>query len=66
MTQVIKQIKAVERLHRRHTAKLFDKLEEINTPKIIVDAVLKQFSFYSEDIKNQVIEIDKYEYQHRI
>ena len=51
----VEQIELVNKLHRRHIAKLLDSLNGINTPQIIIDAVNKQFSFYSNDIKNQVL-----------
>ena len=49
------EIQEVNRLHRRHTAKLLTKLKEINAAEIIMDAVKVQFSHYSKDIKNQVL-----------
>ena len=49
------EIQEVNRLHRRHTAKLLTKLKEINAAEIIMDAVKVQFSHYSNDIKNQVL-----------
>ena len=49
------QIEAVNKLHRRHTAKLLTKLTEINSPSIVIDAVKQHFSYYTNDIKNQVL-----------
>ena len=55
MKNTVDQIELVNKLHRRHTAKLLDALNGINAPQIIIDAVNRQFSFYSNDIKNQVL-----------
>ena len=55
MKNTVDQIELVNKLHRRHIAKLLDSLNGINAPKIIIDAVNRQFSFYSNDIKNQVL-----------
>ena len=55
MENTDEQIKLVNKLHRRHIAKLLDSLNGINAPQIIIDAVNRQFSFYSNDIKNQVL-----------
>jgi|DEB0MinimDraft_12_1074336.scaffolds.fasta_scaffold102642_1 CHASE2 domain-containing sensor protein len=49
------KIQEVNRLHRRHTAKILTKLKEINAAEIIIDAVKMQFSHYSNDIKDQVL-----------
>lgn len=53
------QIKKINRLHNRHYAKMIDKLEEIKAPQIIIDAVKQQFSFYTKDIKEQVLSKSK-------
>ena len=45
----------LSRLHRRHTAKILDALAEINIPKIAQDAVARQFSFYTNDIKDNIL-----------
>jgi hypothetical protein len=55
MKNTVDQIELVNKLHRRHIAKLLDALNGINAPQIIIDAVNRQFSFYSNDIKNQVL-----------
>lgn len=55
MQQQEKQMELVNQLHRRHTAKLLDALNEIKAPQIIISAVKTQFSFYTNDIKNQVL-----------
>lgn len=55
MKNTVDQIELVNKLHRRHIAKLLDSLNGINAPQIIIDAVSRQFSFYSNDIKNQVL-----------
>lgn len=46
-------------LHKRHTAKIINKLQEINTAQIVIDAVNRQFSFYTTDIKEQVLNLGK-------
>lgn len=45
----------INRLHNRHLAKLLSQLNEIKTPQIIIDAVKKQLSYYTTDIKEQVL-----------
>jgi len=55
MENIVDQIELVNKLHRRHTAKLLSSLSEIKAPQIIIDAVNRQFSFYTNDIKNQVL-----------
>ena len=55
MQQQEKQIELVNKLHRRHTAKLLDALNEIRAHQVIISAVKTQFSFYTNDIKNQVL-----------
>jgi hypothetical protein len=45
----------INRLHNRHLAKLLSQLNEINTPQIIIDTIKKQLSFYTKDIKEQVL-----------
>lgn len=47
-------IEELNRLHRRHTAKILDALAEINIPKIAQDAVARQFSFYTNDVKENI------------
>lgn len=49
------QIENVNRLHNRHLAKLLAKLNEINTAEIIIEAIKIQLSYYTNDIKNQVL-----------
>jgi len=49
----------INKLHNRHTAKIITKLQEINTAEIVIDAVKRQFSFYTNDIKNQVLASNK-------
>jgi hypothetical protein len=55
MENTVDQIELVNKLHRRHIAKLLSSLNGINAPQIIIDAVNRQFSFYTNDIKNQVL-----------
>jgi hypothetical protein len=55
MKNKLDQVELVNKLHRRHIAKLLSSLNEINAPQIIIDAVNRQFSFYTNDIKNQVL-----------
>ena len=45
----------INRLHNRHLAKLLSQLNEIKTPQIVIDAVKKQLSYYTTDIKEQVL-----------
>ena len=49
------QIENVNILHNRHLAKLLAKLNKINTAEIIIEAVKIQLSYYTNDIKNQVL-----------
>ncbi len=55
MYQQVDKVEMVNKLHRRHIAKLLTALNEIRAPQIVIDAVNRQFSFYSNDIKNQVL-----------
>lgn len=48
----------LNRLHNRHLAKLLNVLQEIETPKIIIDAIKRQFSFYTNDVKELIIKAD--------
>ena len=45
----------INRLHNRHLAKLLSKLNEIKTPQVGIEAVKKQLSHYTNDIKEQVL-----------
>ena len=45
----------INKLHNRHLAKLLSRLNEIKTPQIIIEAVKKQLSYYTTDIKEQVL-----------
>ena len=45
----------INRLHNRHLAKLLSRLNEIKTPQIIIEAVKKQLSYYTNDIQEQVL-----------
>ena len=45
----------INRLHNRHLAKLLSQLNEIKTPQIIVDTVKRHLSYYTKDIKEQVL-----------
>ena len=49
------QIEILNKLHNRHLAKCLSRLNEINTAQIIIDAVKKEFSYYTTDIKEQVL-----------
>jgi len=49
------QTNRLHKLHNRHLAKLLSKLNEINTAQIIIESVKKQFSYYTTDIKEQVL-----------
>ena len=59
------QIENVNRLHNRHLAKLLTKLHEINTAEIIIEAVKIQLSYYTTDIKNQVLLSEQGNYEKR-
>jgi type IV secretory pathway VirB6-like protein len=60
----VNQEKTINRLHNRHYAKIIDKLEQVNAPAIIIDTVKQQFSFYTKDIKEQVLSKSKdYKYE---
>ena len=45
----------INKLHRRHLAKLLDNLREFECPQVILDAYKNQKTFYTNDIKNQVL-----------
>lgn len=49
------QIKKIDKLHNRHLAKLLFRLNQINTAEIIIESVKKEFSYYTTDIKEQVL-----------
>ena len=49
------QTEILNKLHNRHLAKCLSRLNEINTAQIIIDAVKKEFSYYTTDIKEQVL-----------
>ena len=49
------QEESLTRLTNRHLAKLLDIFDGINTPDIIKDATKRQFWFFSQDIKTQVL-----------
>lgn len=59
------QIENVNRLHNRHLAKLLAKLHGINTAEIIIEAVKIQLSYYTTDIKNQVLLSEQGNYEKR-
>lgn len=61
MSLKLKQKAAVERLHRRHTAKIGSRLLNAEVPRHILKEIFRQWSFYTSDIQNQVIEIEQYE-----
>lgn len=45
----------INKLHNRHVAKILTQLNEIKAPQIVIDAVKRQFSYYTTDIKEQVL-----------
>lgn len=49
------QTEILNKLHNRHLARCLSRLNEINTAQIIIDAVKKEFSYYTTDIKDQVL-----------
>jgi hypothetical protein len=54
----------ISKLHRRHTAKLLDKLEEIKIPQIALESVKIAFSQYTNDIKQVLLASKPNEYNH--
>lgn len=53
--RIQEQIKKTDKLHNRHLAKLLSRLNQINTAEIIIESVKKEFSYYTTDIKEQVL-----------
>jgi len=49
------QEELLTKLTNRHLAKLLDALDEINSPSIVKDAVKREFWYFSNDIKGQVL-----------
>ena len=49
------QTKILNKLHNRHLARCLSRLNEINTAQIIIETVKKEFSYYTTDIKEQVL-----------
>lgn len=49
------QIEILNKLHNRHLARCLSRLNEINTAQIIIETVKKEFSYYTTDIKEQVL-----------
>ena len=49
------QTEILNKLHNRHLARCLSRLNEINTAQIIIDAVKKEFSYYTTEIKDQVL-----------
>lgn len=56
------QIKKIDKLHNRHLAKLLFRLNQINTAEIIIESVKKEFSYYTTDIKEQVLTSNSNDY----
>lgn len=48
----------INKLHGRHLAKLLDRLRQINTAEIIIEAIKQHLSRYTNDIKYQVLAIN--------
>lgn len=61
MKQELELDDLVSKLHRRHTARLLDELEEIKMPQIALKAVKIAFSQYTNDIKQVITESKPYE-----
>ena len=53
--RIQEQINKTDKLHNRHLAKLLFRLNQINTAQIIIETVKKEFSYYTTDIKEQVL-----------
>ena len=49
------QTEILNKLHNRHLARCLSRLNEINSAQIIIEAVKKEFSYYTTDIKEQVL-----------
>lgn len=49
------RVDLVDKLTKRHLAKLLDKLDQIQTADIIKDAVKVEFYYLGQDIKEQVL-----------
>ncbi len=49
------QTEILNKLHNRHLARCLSRLNEINTAQIIIETVKKEFSYYTTDIKEQVL-----------
>lgn len=64
MKQEIEVDNTISKLHRRHTAKLLDKLEEIKIPQIALESVKIAFSQYTNDIKQVILASKPNEYNH--
>ena len=47
------------KLTNRHLAKLLSYLDEIQTPAIVKEATKRQFWFFSQDVKEQVLSFSK-------
>ena len=62
MTKTLEQIQKVDKLHNRHLAKFLSRLNEINTAQIIIETVKKEFSYYTTDIKEQVLTSNSNDY----
>lgn len=53
------QEETLTRLTNRHLAKLLSALDGINAPIMIKEAVKRQFWFFSQDVKDQVLSLGK-------
>lgn len=60
------QTEILNKLHNRHLARCLSRLNEINTAQIIIDAVKKEFSYYTTDIKDQVLTSNFYNHDKSI
>ena len=60
------QTEILNKLHNRHLARCLSRLNEINTAQIIIDAVKKEFSYYTTDIKEQVLTSNFYNHDKSI
>lgn len=52
------QIENVNRLHRRHIAKLLTSLNQRGVSSDMVRVIKRHFSYYSDDIKDQVLRVN--------
>lgn len=60
--KIQEQRKKVDKLHNRHVARLLFRLNQIKVAEIIIESVKKEFSYYTSDIKEQVLTSNSNDY----